>query len=52
MKLPNSQDPTFRINKIAFFGPMIYTALYVLFLMWLNPLPGPLEGLGNESRGP
>jgi len=34
---------------LAIYGPMIYTALSVMFLMRANPLQGPLEGLGLES---
>ena len=36
--------------KIVIFGPMIYTAPYIMFLMRSNPLQGALEGLGHESR--
>ena len=32
------------------YGSWIDTALYVMFLIWANPLQGPLEGLGHESR--
>jgi len=34
---------------LAIYGPMIYTAPYVMFLILANPLLGPLEGLGYES---
>ena len=38
------------ITLLAIYGPPIYTAPYVMILMWANPLQGPLEGLGHESR--
>ena len=37
------------VHKITY-GPMIYTAPYVLCLIGANPLQGPLEGLGHESQ--
>ena len=40
----------FSTNLITIYGPMIYTAPYVMRLMGANPLQGPLEGLGHESR--
>ena len=32
------------------YGPMIYTAPYVMCFMGANPLQRLLEGLGHESR--
>ena len=37
-------------KRIAIYGPMIYMAPYVMFLIWENPLLRPLKGLGHESR--
>ena len=37
------------LTVIAIYGPRIYTAPYVMFLMRANPLQGPLEGLGPET---
>ena len=34
-------------SRLAIYGPMIYMAPYVIFLMWENPLQGPLEGLAH-----
>ena len=38
-----------RSQMITIFGPMIYTALYVMCLMGVNPLQGPFEGMGPET---
>ena len=35
---------------LTIYGPIIYTASYVMCLMGANPLQGPLEWLGHESR--
>ena len=35
---------------LTIYGPMIYTAPYVMCLMGENPFQGPLEGLGHESQ--
>ena len=40
---------TTHVHKITY-GPLIDTAPYVMCLMGANPLQGPLEGLGHESR--
>ena len=37
-------------STVAIYGPMIFMAPNVMFLMWENPLQGPLEGLGHESQ--
>ena len=34
---------------LAFYGPLIYTAPYVMFFMRANPLQGPLEGFGPKK---
>ena len=53
---PNTGDPfelLFNILSYAvltIYGPMIYTAPFVMCLMGANPLQGPLEGLGHESQ--
>ena len=40
----------FTMYILTIYGPMIYSALYVMCLMGANPLQEPLEGLGHESR--
>ena len=40
---------TSHAHKITY-GPLIDTALYGMFSIWANPLQGPLEGFGHESR--
>ena len=49
-KQQSLRDPPSHSLIIAIYGPMIYMAPYVMFLMRANPLQGPLEGLGHESQ--
>ena len=35
---------------LAIYGPIFYTALYVMFLMRSNPLKGPLEGWAMKVK--